>query len=940
MAGVGQSDALDRTVDPLPRVTVPVPLTSLVGRAQDLAGIGGTLARARLVTVTGPGGVGKTRVALELARRHVARNADSVWLVDLAASPDSVDVGAETARALELRTAGGAAATQALARYLRDRSALLVVDNCEHVIEGCAALAAALLTSCAKVRILVTSREPLGVDGETVWRLGPLAAQDAHRLFVERARQRQPNFIPSKEADATIARLCARLDRLPLAIELAAARVGVMSLAEILSGLEVRLGDLSGGYRLAPAHHRSVRAAVEWSHRLLDPVEQRALRNLGVFVGGFDAAAGKAVAPGLSAGVLARLVDKSLITPSEDRRGRTRYRLLETVREYALELLVDSGDMDDAHTRHLRHFTAFGDLNREGWPSATAQQLVDEVEDDYENVRAALERAADSDPCQARRPLAGMYDLFLMLGQADGLRLGRLVLERCPARDRLRASLEISTGLVTMLQADPDGARQRLTQARELSAELGEQGLEGWACFFLGLSATLAGSIDVGRGHLEAALALHRELGLRIGEARATAVLGLGYELMGDSQQGQRLAEEALAIYEAESDEWGKGHCHLYLGIIAESIAPHSDAVSAHYRHAVYALRPYRDTVLLPVALIGQAGVLARRDPKAALTVTAAAFAIRARGGGNFAPVYRARADRVRATVEAAAGADAERLWSEGARLSVDDAIALAFGTKQPRPAAVWGLTAREAAVARLVADGLSNKQIGAHLHLSVRTVESHVRPSSPRPAWRTARNSRPGRSSEFSSASAIALMPRALCRPTVPAQAPTATAGHHGPARERIDDNHHEHGARRVPQHRPGPADRGRASHPRRRPRATPGDVDERRSGHLVRCGKVRQRMGRGERGLPLGRSAVLRLHRLPLRAHRRWTQRRPCVHRRIRKQRALSARWSGGAEPAARNARLPARERSMAHRPPPRRCPTGRGESPARGPQVRPRR
>jgi predicted ATPase len=401
--------------------------------------------------------------------------------------------------------------------------------------------AGALLAWCARVRILATSREPLGVDGETLWRPEPLGVVEAHRLFVERARQRDPRFIPSKDVDATIAQVCARLDRLPLAIELAAARVGVMSPSEILSGIEVRLGDPAGGSRLAPAHHRSVRAVVEWSHRLLDRTEQRAFRSLGVFVGGFDAAAAVAVAPGMSLDVLARLVDKSLITPSEGRRGRTRYRLIETVREFAHELLVEAGELDDARARHLRHFAAFGDLAREGWPSATAQQLVDDIEDDYENVRAALEWAADFDPCSAMRPLARLYDLFMMVGQADGLRLGRLVLERCPTRDSHRAELQISAGVLTMLLADTEGTRKALAEAYELSAELGERALKGWARLFQGLSATLEGSINEGREHLEAARALHRELGVRIGEARSTATLGLGFELAGESRQAKAL---------------------------------------------------------------------------------------------------------------------------------------------------------------------------------------------------------------------------------------------------------------------------------------------------------------------------------------------------------------------------------------------------------------
>jgi non-specific serine/threonine protein kinase len=700
----------------------------LVGRARELEGIGETLRTTRLVTLTGPGGVGKTRLALALAHRQVARRADGAWLVDLASGPETPDVAAETARVLDVRSPSGTDATDALRRYLANRDLLLVLDNCEHVVDACAKLAAALLTSCGGVRIMATSRESLGVNGETVWRLEPLGPEDAYRLFVERARQRQPEFMPSEETDATIARLCARLDRLPLAIELAAARVSVMSPAEVLSSLETRLGVLGGGGRLAPPHHRTVRAAVEWSHQLLDPAEQEVFRRLAVFVGGFDADAATSVAPGLSVDVLARLVDKSLVAVIESPRGRTRYRLLETVREYASELLVEAGELDAARERHLRHFLALADVAREEWLTTGAQRFVNELDDDYENVRAALEWAADADPCSAMRVLGGTRDLFFRFGQADGLRLARLLLERCPIRDRHRAEAQISAGQLAISMGEYQAAGRVLAEARELSAELGEPVLEAWTRFFQGLADTLAGALEPGREHLQASRALHHELGIGIGEARAIAALGMTFLMANEIDRARELLEAALSLYVAEEDKWGQGQCHTFLGMITESTAPDPSSATAHYRKGVDFLRPSRDATLLPVALIGQSGVLVGGDPAKALKVTAAASAIRARVGGEFAPFYRARLDRIRAAAEVAVGGDAERLWAQGARLRVDDAVALAFGTATPRQASPAGLSARELEVAGLVAEGLSNKAIASRLHLSVRTVESHVR--------------------------------------------------------------------------------------------------------------------------------------------------------------------------------------------------------------------
>lgn len=253
--------------------------------------------------------------------------------------------------------------------------------------------------------------------------------------------------------------------------------------------------------------------------------------------------------------------------------------------------------------------------------------------------------------------------------------------------------------------------------------------LEAWTRFFQGLNETFAGQIGPGREHLQASRALHHELGIRIGEGRAIAVLGITFLATSEPDRARELFEAALAIYVAEEDRWGQGTCHTFLGMVAESSAADPSSATAHYRKGVDFLRPSQDATVLPGTLLGQASVVARRDPATAVKVAAAACAIRARIGGEFPPLHRARLERIRAAGEAALGDDAERLWAEGARLGVDAAIALAFGTAtSSRPASPTGLSARELEVAGLVAAGLANKAIAARLHLSVRTVESHVR--------------------------------------------------------------------------------------------------------------------------------------------------------------------------------------------------------------------
>ena len=374
-----------------PQHNLPFHLTSLIGRSRELDGVRAALRRTRLVTLTGPGGVGKTRLALELAHGQVTRHSDGAWLVELAAGTGTPDVAAETARALGVTTPRGTAPAAALRESLAGRDLLLVLDNCEHVLEACAELAAALLASCADLRILATSRETLGVSGETVWRLEPLTAEDAYRLFVERARQREPAFMPGGEVDETIAELCARLDRLPFAIELAAARVSALSPQEVLAGLEAHLGAgaLAGSGSLSPAQHRTVRGAVEWSHQLLDPAERQAFRALSVLVGDLRRRRGGGRRPGPHAR-RARATGRQVPRVGGERQGRgTRYRLLETVREYAGELLLEAGELDAARERLLRHFTVLADVAREEWLTTGRQRFVNELDDDYESIRAA-----------------------------------------------------------------------------------------------------------------------------------------------------------------------------------------------------------------------------------------------------------------------------------------------------------------------------------------------------------------------------------------------------------------------------------------------------------------------------------------------------------------------------------------------------------------------
>ncbi len=337
-------------------------LTSFVGREQAVRELAGRLGNCRLVTVTGPGGSGKTRLAGQAARQVAGRFADGVWLAELAPIQDPAQVPAVVAAALGVRDLPGVSAPEAVARLLARRQLLLVLDNCEHVIGAAAELCAGLLAACDDVRVLATSREPLAVAGEARYRLGPLALPDlddlagvaraeAVALFAERARSTDARFVLDEQTGPAVARLVARLDGMPLAIELAAARVEALGVAQLLDRLGDRFALLADGNRLAPSRQRSLAATVDWSYQLLHEQERRVFRQVSVFPAGFTLEAAEAVA-GAGAGLaVLHLVDCSLlVSPRPGPDGRSRYAMLETLRAYGNRLLAEAGEQDGAAT--------------------------------------------------------------------------------------------------------------------------------------------------------------------------------------------------------------------------------------------------------------------------------------------------------------------------------------------------------------------------------------------------------------------------------------------------------------------------------------------------------------------------------------------------------------------------------------------------------------
>jgi predicted ATPase/class 3 adenylate cyclase len=384
-----------RSANVLAAKRLPVQLTSFIGRHAEMSGIREALADNRLVTLTGAGGAGKTRLAIQVAATIAPEFADRVWYVDLAPITDPVLVPVTAARALGLPDQPGQQAMDVLLRFIRDRRMLILLDNCEHLLDSSAELVLGLLGACPALTVLTTSREPIGVTGEVSWRVPSLSITDeAVELFGDRARRTRPAFRLTPENSDTVTAICRRLDGLPLAIELAAARVRALSPTEILNSLHDQFRLLTGGARTAVRRQQTLRASVDWSHALLSEPEQALFRRLAAFLGGFDLNAAHAVAGGGDVeryqvlDQLTLLVDKSLLVAEDSRHG-TRYRLLETVRQYAQEKLGESREGDDIRGRHRDHYTAIA-AQLAAAAGDGYERRIEQAEAEIDNLRGAF----------------------------------------------------------------------------------------------------------------------------------------------------------------------------------------------------------------------------------------------------------------------------------------------------------------------------------------------------------------------------------------------------------------------------------------------------------------------------------------------------------------------------------------------------------------------
>jgi predicted ATPase/class 3 adenylate cyclase/DNA-binding CsgD family transcriptional regulator len=555
---------------------LPVQLTSFVGRDAQIHEVRQLLAQNRAVTLTGAGGVGKTRMAIQVAAAMAGEFSDGVWYVDLAPITDAELVAVTVARALGLPDQPGRSTMDTLLRFVRDRQLLVVLDNCEHLLDACAELVVALLSGAARLTVLATSREAIGVAGEVSWRVPSLSLDgDAVELFAERARRARPDFTLTDDHAATVGEICARLDGMPLAIELAAARVRALSLAEILDSLHDRFRLLTGGARTAVRRQQTLRASVDWSHALLTEPERVLLRRLAVFLGGFDLAAAQAVAGG---GDVARyqvldqltlLVDKSLVV-AEDTGGRTRYRLLETVRQYALEKLGESGEADAVRSRHRDHYTALAAV-LDSPADTDYEQRLEQAELEIDNLRAAFSWSRENSDIELALALASsLQPLWLGRGRIqEGLAWFDTALTYLGAQHR-----EVAAAVLARALADSAvlglwvGAVESLDQAQQALAIAREVDDRALLARALTACGSIASCFDAkaARAYLAEAIGLARALGDRVRLSQILAQQALGANFAGDPLGIRATGEEGRDLAEAIGDRFVSRQCRWCLG--------------------------------------------------------------------------------------------------------------------------------------------------------------------------------------------------------------------------------------------------------------------------------------------------------------------------------------------------------------------------------------
>ncbi len=786
-----------------PPKNLPHPISSFIGREREIADVERLIGSSRLVTLTGPGGFGKTRLAIEATSQMLDLFPDGAWFVAFAPISDSTLVYQTIASALRVRESPGISLIETLRAYLVSKNLLLVFDNCEHLIKECAQVADTLLQACPQLHILATSREALGIGGEEQYHVpslslplpaettspGQMGKSEAVRLFVNRVALVQPAFALTVENSNLVAQICQRLDGMPLAIELAAARVRTLSIPQIAERLDDRFHLLTGGSRTAEPRQQTLMAALDWSYALLSEPERRVLLRLSIFAGGTTLEAAEAVCAdqGIKAGevleLLSRLVDKSLVVVDNPEGGEMRYRLLETIRQYAREKLGESGEVDESRNRHLNYFVQWVEKAEPHLFHPEQFVWLNRLEADHDNIRAGLEWSQVT----VERANAGLR-LAAVMGTFWKLRAyhteGRMRLSAALAqpgaqqRTLTRAHALDRASALAFFQSDYSVVRALAEQNLAISRELGAPGRLGVAnaLEILAEVATETGDYSAAPKLYEQALVIYREVGDLVGIADTLKMLGWGAMRIGDYEQAQSRLEEGLVAcrqsgdlrqitsalaglgelavrrgqYERARDflgesldisrysgeKWGIAIALGTLGWIA--------LLRRDFREMKRLLSESLDVRMETGDRSGIAWCLQKLAEstslqsrfRSAAVIFGAASALRAPVGSAMDAADRPDYDRLISRIRTELGEEIfAAAWAEGVSMPLDQVIAYALSEPESAMAdsghtekeKFGGLTVREREVAALIAHGKSNREIAETMTVGVKTVETYV---------------------------------------------------------------------------------------------------------------------------------------------------------------------------------------------------------------------
>lgn len=742
-----------KSLDAFPN-NLPVQLTSFVGRERECAEIRPLLAKTHLLTLTGVGGTGKTRLSLQVAAELLENFADGVWFVELAPLSDPALVPQTVAAALHVREQPGRPVLDALIDYLRSRTLLLILDNCEHLIGACAQLAETLLRTSPNLKILASSREALGISGEVTFDVPSLSIADLRqattfeaisnndcaRLFKERATAAQSSFRLTPENAPSVAQICIRLDGIPLAVELAAARVKLFTPEQIAARLDDRFRLLTAGSRTALPRQRTLRALIDWSYDLLSEPEQVLFKRLSVFVDGWTFEAAEAVCaeqpqngaaarasrspssfilpPSDILDLLALLVNKSLVT-TDEHADAMRYRMLETIRQYAQEKLIESGEAELFRDRHLDFFVEFAEAAGSKLRGVEQETWLQQLDNDYDNIRAALEWASRRPEAELRltdalwrywrvrsyfsegrewlqgaltrckdvSPLLrakALIDAGSLANYQGDYAQGKVFLTEALPLARLgqdKSSIAIALNLLAhaqMMTGDFDNARSALDESLVIFTELDDQRGMGYVYFFVGSMLLMLDESAQGLKALETSLALLQEVGDKWWVGNIQLQLGWGISRQGDHAKALELFEQVFAIARSFEDKRGTARTLTYM---AEAKFGQGDYGAAHekYLEALTLLQEIGDKWGGMICLEGLAAVLAMEgEPERVTRLLGAAERLHEVIGAPPLATYRETHDRTLAFAHAKLdNAIFTQFWSEGRCLSFDEAAEL-----------------------------------------------------------------------------------------------------------------------------------------------------------------------------------------------------------------------------------------------------------------------